>query len=238
LFKSGYLGGFAEKLYKPRYNDLVFKENLSATHFILLDNQALASISNHPPHIIDQNGVINPSAFIPFCYFGEQALGEKIPNFSEPVCTLTVPINIDGQLCYSIDVNDALIKNTILHGENNALHFYLDYFEEKSTWIDAKENKNQGFKEAIDKAKDAKIIIETIAPFVAFGGGHFLLSNVQESKTTKDFDNLSLMSRGCSLNKDSTIKNEKTESTASQKCKCIPFDVSEVPAKQVNFILL
>ena len=57
--------------------------------------------------------------------------------------------------------------------------------------MDSKKNENQGFKEGIDRTKDAKIIIETITPFVGFGGGNFLLSNVQELKTTKDFDNLS-----------------------------------------------
>ena len=201
--------------------------------FISVDEQGLASVSNHPPHIIDQHGAINPSSFIPFCYFGEKALGEKIANFSEPVCTISVPKNIGGQLCFSIDINSALRDNSIDQGENHALILYLDYNKERSTWMDIDQQETAGLEVKMDKTTESKIIIETITPFVAYGGGHFLLSNVQETKTTKDFDNLSGMSRGCALQDEA---KSRYENVGLASCKCIPFEVSESTAEKVHII--
>ena len=201
--------------------------------FVSVDGKGLASVSNHPPHIIDQHRAINPSSFIPFCYFGERALGEKIANFSEPVCILSVPKNIGGQLCYSIDINSALRENTVDQGESSALILYLDYNEESSTWMDIDQQENAGLGVKMDMITESKIIIETITPFVTYGGGHFLLSNVQETKTTKDFDNLSGMSRGCALQDEA---KSRFENAGLASCKCIPFEVSEPTSEGVYLI--
>ena len=49
--------------------------------------------ANHPVHIMDSNGNISPSAFIPFCaWAGDmEALGTRVPNFSLPVCSAFRP---------------------------------------------------------------------------------------------------------------------------------------------------
>ena len=85
----------------------------------------------------------------------------------------------------------------------------------------------------MDTKTESRIIIETISPFVAYGWGHFILSNVQETKTTKDFDNLSGMSRGCALQDEA---KSRYENAGLAKCKCIPFEVSESTVEGVNLI--
>ena len=49
--------------------------------------------ANHPVHLIDANGTLSPSAFIPFCsWSGDmKALGKMIDNFSLPVCNAFQP---------------------------------------------------------------------------------------------------------------------------------------------------
>ena len=49
--------------------------------------------ANHPPHILDNEGRISPSAFIPFCAFAEnmEVLGIRADNFSLPVCNVFYP---------------------------------------------------------------------------------------------------------------------------------------------------
>ena len=93
--------------------------------------------------------------------------------------------------------------------------------------------RNAGLGVKMDKTTESKIIIETITPFVAYGGGHFLLSNVQETKTTKDFDNLSGISRGCALQDEAKLRYENA---GLASCKCIPFEVSKSTDEGVYLI--
>ena len=69
---------------------------------------------NHPIHIIDENGKLSPSSFIPFCEFGGNMslLGTKIKEFDVPVCTSFKPAILNDQLCYEIDLNEKIPKQT------------------------------------------------------------------------------------------------------------------------------
>ena len=71
------------------------------------DMQQLQKITNHPVHIIDENGELSPSAFIPFCQFGKNMsiMNVKLDLFSMPVCTHFKDKIFYDQLCYEVDVN-------------------------------------------------------------------------------------------------------------------------------------
>ena len=61
-------------------------------------------------HILNSNGNFSPSAFIPFCSFGEDILGVKVKEFDIPVCNIFKPKLQYDQLCYEIDLEQ--LKNT------------------------------------------------------------------------------------------------------------------------------
>ena len=69
--------------------------------------QQLQKITNHPVHIIDDNGELSPSAFIPFCQFGKNmsVMNVQLDLFSMPVCTHFKAKIFYDQLCYEVDVN-------------------------------------------------------------------------------------------------------------------------------------
>ena len=92
----------------------------------------IKEISNHPVHIINVNGELNPSAFIPFCRVGDHVLGETIRNFSQPVCNVFKPKVFEGQLCYSINWDLLDPQPMIGSGPSNGLTLLLDYNEERS----------------------------------------------------------------------------------------------------------
>ena len=89
-------------------------------------------MSNHPVHIIDHQGTESPSSFIPFCEFGGNmsAVGTAFHNFDIPICTKFAPRMIDGQMCYTVDVNEVEVKSkeAIKHG----LVFAMDYNEDRN----------------------------------------------------------------------------------------------------------
>ena len=57
----------------------------------VLDINLFKKVSNHPVHILNSNGNFSPSAFIPFCSFGEDILGVKVKEFDIPVCSIFKP---------------------------------------------------------------------------------------------------------------------------------------------------
>ena len=70
-----------------------------------LDSELFQSVSNHPAHIINKEGTLSPSSFIPYCQFGNSVMGVKIEQFDEPVCNNFVPKLHNDQICYEIDLN-------------------------------------------------------------------------------------------------------------------------------------
>ena len=84
---------------------------------------------NHPVHILDSFDNFTPSSFIPFCSFGGNmsVVGKKIDQFPVPVCNKFVKTTLNGQVCYSIDVNDLKEKNEFnKKAHYNGLNLFLD----------------------------------------------------------------------------------------------------------------
>ena len=65
----------------------------------------MSTYSNHPVHIIDEDGDLSPSAFIPFCKFGNQNSGIYLKQFNQPVCNIFRKKIIEDQLCYEVNLN-------------------------------------------------------------------------------------------------------------------------------------
>ena len=63
--------------------------------------------ANQPVHIIDADGNLSSSAFIPFCAFaGDMSVvGSSLEGFSLPVCTIFQPRDVEGQLCFSTNLS-------------------------------------------------------------------------------------------------------------------------------------
>ena len=72
----------------------------------VLDKKLLQRVNNHPVHILDRDGNYSPSAFIPFCSFGEVSkdVGVELEQFDIPVCTSFEPKVFKNQLCYQMDL--------------------------------------------------------------------------------------------------------------------------------------
>ena len=100
---------------------------------IILDERLLQKVSNHPVHILNSDGDFSPSAFIPFCVFGNNEIGEKIDDFKVPVCNIFVAKNWNDQVCYELDLN--LLKHeddiSIEYQLKDGILLILDLNEER-----------------------------------------------------------------------------------------------------------
>ena len=87
----------------------LFDHNEQTKYNIHLSEKAkLHQVSNHPAHIYDKDGNMSPSAFIPFCQFGDdiQSMGRRTDLLRIPVCNSFKAKMFYDQLCYEVDVKE------------------------------------------------------------------------------------------------------------------------------------
>ena len=105
------------------------------------DMRLLSKVSNHPVHMVDRNGSLSPSAFIPFCSFGGDfdALGTKHSNFKLPVCHSFQATVRDEQICYKIDLEQYKNDSDLIKQLQEGLVLYLDYNEDRQLTVERNE---------------------------------------------------------------------------------------------------
>ena len=104
-------------------------------------------------HILDKDGNLLPSAFIPFCAFGTNisTLGVKIDKFGIPVCNSFKAKVLNDQLCYEVDVKEVIDKQVLKKELDIGLMLLIDHNEdrevnvERSTEIEQTCWQNLGF---------------------------------------------------------------------------------------------
>ena len=112
------------------------------TDNVFSESKMLQKLSNHPVHILDDEGNLSPTALIPFCEFGGNisAMGIKIDQFEVPVCNSFKPKYVFNQLCYEVDPNEYVSKVLNEKGKELGLTLIIDYNEDRQLIFNAKEN--------------------------------------------------------------------------------------------------
>ena len=125
------------------------------------------NLIHHPVHILDENGQISPSSFIPFCEIGGDSskMGAKILNFSVNVCKSFKPKVLNDRLCYQINPNDFEMNSEL--ELRMGLIFFLDYNEDRHKHKGITERKTlvKNFYESFEHRKEsdeALIYLSTI----------------------------------------------------------------------------
>ena len=134
---------------------------------LFLDSKKLKRITNHPVHIVDENGELSPTALVPFCEFGGNLsiMGVKIKQFGFPVCNSFKAKIVNDQLCYEVDPNDyakSLNDKSVLE-----LTLLVNYNEDRHTQSLEKKKKEDKFKKiksfTVTKNVNSFITIGTIS---------------------------------------------------------------------------
>ena len=96
---------------------------------------SISRVSNHPVHIIDEEGNLSPSSFIPFCSFGDNQFFNNQSDYNHelgmPACDKFSPTMLDGRLCYRLNMTafgeDILTQS----GRGAGINFLMDYNTER-----------------------------------------------------------------------------------------------------------
>ena len=112
----------------------------------------IQKVTNHPVHLIDNIGTLNPTALVPFCSISDNysAMGFKIDQIDVPVCNSFRPKIRKDQLCYTVDLNDIKKKTGSQH--KVFFTFFIDFNEDREFSVAQK----------LANSSSYKIIIETI----------------------------------------------------------------------------
>ena len=120
-------------------------------------------------------------------------------------------------------------------GKRNELLFLLDYNEDRSLQtsfetesIDVSSNEVLNLANAVESIQgiSAKLHINTLSPYVGYGGGIYTMTVVKRMRATEDFIKMSLKDRNCEVEQYESCRTRKLV----EKCNCIP---EEVPGYQV-----
>ena len=138
-----------------------------------LEDKNLGLATNHPVHIFDAKKILNPSSFIPFCWFGKlKDFGATSDKFNVSLCQSFQPKLRNDQLCYIID------PNQLLHKDENDLSVYFLIDENKDRQIAVndsyKVNKTHSNLEDFQITNDEKM--ETLIYLDTIGRKEFLLT--------------------------------------------------------------
>ena len=92
-------------------------------------------------------GNISPSAFIPFCSYGDdlESMSLKIENFSLPVCNSFEAVIHKDQLCYEADLRKFMKNQNFKEQLVNGLVLIIDYNEDRHMLSSPPSIWNQGY---------------------------------------------------------------------------------------------
>ena len=205
------------------------------------DTEKAASMSNHPVAIYNKQGQMEPSAFIPFCSFGADMIGTKVPNMTFPVCDIFVPTVYEGRQCYQFDA-ERIPGWRVFKGKENGLMLLVDANVEKSYNIEASEEiRRTGYNKVylgenrIINKNQAIIHIGTLAPHVEKGPGDYVLTSLKQMTGSQNFLGWPKEKRECGLEKYESCQMKGFLAKILQ-CGCSPFQLMSAagPTYQVK----
>ena len=174
------------------------------------------------------------SAFIPFCAHKTDLNISRnsftMAGITFPVCSAFLPTILEGQLCFKLTLNESSGQ-----GKRNELMLILDYNTDLSLQTlvhnsaDAKSSKDTiNFDTAVESIQDqlAKVHINTLTPFVGFGGGIYMMTGIKRMTAKSDFLEMPFNEKNCEVELYEDCKTKKL----LEECKCVPW---EVPGYQV-----
>ena len=208
------------------------------------DKELLQKVSNHPVHLLNNEGKFSPTSFIPFCSFGEEFIGPKVDEFDIPICNIFKQRIYHDQFCYETDLQELRDSNNNGLEEEQlemGLTLVLDYNEERQNYYNF--NAKDGKKSLNHHGDSVSIYLDTIsrelfkgsifrhnifhlAPVGLFGEGQYNLHSMKEISVTDSFLGLDREKRNCQTIESLNDCNTRIHlENLRQECGCLPLSL-------------
>ena len=219
----------------------------------LAENELIQEVSNNPVHLITRSTAEpSPSSFIPFCAFASTMLGQKITNFSFPVCTHFTPTLMEDQLCYQLNISaiEGLPRSDL--GQDKGLALLIDLGEKKEKSVTRpisfprlelpqQQHNNHlvtfhpDFEGNFQDRWSAKLIIDMlkVRTFFLDKSQTIALNSLKRSVVTENFMALDVDIRKCNKDTKFDCRNSNFLKKAKEACKCKAFSTYPPTKEQV-----
>ena len=111
---------------------------------------------NHPVHVMSGNTKLSPSAFIPFCEFGQdmKKVSLDIDNFRTPFCNIFTRRIVNKQLCFEVDLEEIRNKTYSSNDLSSGFAFFIDLNEDREiNKSDGRNNVNGDHRSFVERIK-------------------------------------------------------------------------------------
>ena len=111
----------------------------------------------------------------------------------------------------------------------------LDYNEERSLQTSLNGIKDESIKNSLSRttmkfdtaregvqAVSAKVQINTLSPFIHFGGGTFMMTDVKKMTSTDDFLEMPMIDKKCAIELFEDCRTRRL----LEGCNCVPWEVA------------
>ena len=128
------------------------------------------------------------------------------------------------------------LNETSGKGKKNELMILLDFNDDHSlqaisnlTKAATSSNRTIDFDTAVEslQGSSAKIQINTLSPYVGFGGGSYQMSVVKKMTASDDFLKMPLKDRSCEVELYEDCRTRKL----FEECNCVPWELSKFQVK-------
>ena len=202
----------------------------------------LEGMSLNPPHLIDSQGRLLPSSFIPLCAYQTSMSipGQNNHNLDFTACSSFQPALYQGQLCYSLNIS-RVTKNKSKPDKKHGLFFVIDpnIIEQKDT-EDYKVVWNK--KDNLLPTKDfdpntmfPRIHIQTLAQFTSHKEGTFAITGLKKMFGSDSFLELPDDIKNCQIETFEQCHAKRLKDQVLEQCGCVRWDLDEENVPKVNF---
>ena len=197
-------------------------------------------VSLHTPHLVDPSGSLTPAALIPFCAYQTNMtlLGQKTDGISFTACSKFQPTVLEGQLCYSLNLN-MIARGTTGAGLDNGIFILLDSGiseQEENMEIDTlglEEIVTIKMEPFIPIDSSARIYLNTLSNVSNYRAGSYAMTALKKMTGTASFLKQTDKEKHC---RSQTIEDCQAKSyidRVQKKCGCVPWALSSALITQV-----
>ena len=181
-------------------------------------------MSVYPPHLIDSEKALTPSALIPFCEFQSSPKGQTRPDLPFIACDKFQATVLEGQLCYSVDLRH-IASNKTKQGLRNGLMLALDTGGYPD--IFTKETKEEGMIDTYEENTSSfRIYINTLEVFSDSRAGSYAMSGLQKMALTNNFVDLPEETKKCQIETYEHCIARRYFEAVKELCGCVPWALS------------
>ena len=170
-------------------------------------------MSFNPPHLDDNSlGQRLPKSLIPLCSYQGTILGKNSSHHDFTACRDFQPSLKNGQLCYSLNLSQALGSES-KSGITNGLTIVLD----------------QPTRFELTRAENsvATIHLDTLAGFSDNRPGKYYMSALKRIAGTEAFMALSNGEKGCQPESFEECNMRQVFAELQRECKCVPWSLRD-----------